>query len=331
MHRFIQRRQADWRTLEGLLDRTEAQGVAALSLPEVRDLGRLYRAVCSDLLIAQNDLVEATLTDYLNALVARAYSQLYSGERARWSSVVRFVAEDFPALVRAEARLVWLSATLFFAGAALGAAVMHYDPASLAVVVPPMHQVHTPEERIAQEAEGPGANAGQAAAFSSFLFTNNIRVTFLVFALGITFGVGTAAVLFYNGVPIGALAAQYHLAGEGVFFWAWILPHGIPELTVVFIAGAAGLVVARGLWLPGRRRRRDALVSEARRAVRLIMGGMPMLIVAGLIEGTISQMHEPLLPLWVKLVFAAAIGLATFAYLYRGAALLNRLSSSNTP
>jgi hypothetical protein len=127
--------------------------------------------------------------------------------------------------------------------------------------------------------------------------------------------VGSVSLLFYNGVPIGALAMQYHQFGEGQFFWAWILPHGIPEITQILVAGAAGLLLARGLWLPGRRSRRDALADEARRAMRLVVGGMPILVLAGLIEGTISQLHAPVLPYALKLAFAAVVGVAVWSYL----------------
>ncbi|MBW2464658.1 MAG: stage II sporulation protein M, partial [Deltaproteobacteria bacterium] len=128
-------------------------------------------------------------------------------------------------------------------------------------------------------------------------------------------GLGTVAVLIFNGVPLGALAMQYHLAGEGLFFWGWILPHGIPELTQIAIAGGAGLILARGLLLPGRQRRRDALTREAKTAARLVLGGMPILILAGIIEGTISQMHAPAIPYAAKLVFAVLVGTGLYAYL----------------
>jgi uncharacterized membrane protein SpoIIM required for sporulation len=131
----------------------------------------------------------------------------------------------------------------------------------------------------------------------------------------LTYGVGTSALLFYNGVPLGALAVEDHQAGRGLFFWAWILPHGIPEITEIIIAGAAGLILARGLWLPGRRRRRDALRIEARRAAELLLGGIPLLILAGIIEGTVSQVHEPKIQYETKLAFAAIVGVAVFGYL----------------
>jgi uncharacterized membrane protein SpoIIM required for sporulation len=107
------------------------------------------------------------------------------------------------------------------------------------------------------------------------------------------------------------------MSGQALFFWAWILPHGVTELSVVAIAGAAGFVLARGLLRPGDRTRGVALQREARRAVGLVLGGMPLLIVAGLVEGSVSQLHPPLVPLWLKLGFAAALALATLSYLAR--------------
>jgi uncharacterized membrane protein SpoIIM required for sporulation len=218
-------------------------------------------------------------------------------------------------LVRAEFALVALAALFISLGTASGALVVHYDPQALGVVVPELHQEQTPRERVRQEAERGSFDAGGSAVFSSFLFTHNIQVTFLVFALGLSFGIGTAVVLFWNGIPLGALAAQYLGSGQGPFFFAWILPHGVVELTVVAIAGAAGFVLARGLLRPRSRSRPRALQEEAKSAVQLVLGGMPLLVVAGLVEGSISQLHPPLLPLWFKLSFALVLALANFAYL----------------
>ena len=328
--RFVTRRRDDWHELERLLDLYDGRG---LNLESSRKLSRLYRAVCADLVTARHEIVDAQLSDYLDGLVGRAYARVYAADAAPRFGFGRFLARDFPALIRREMRLVLLSAALFFLGAGAGALVLTLDPEAMGLVVPDMHQVQTPEERVRDEARNKDHDASSSAVFSSFLFTHNIQVTFLVFALGITFGVGTAFVLFWNGVPLGALAAQYHASGKGLWFWAWILPHGVVELSVVFFAGAAGFVLARGLWKPGLRTRRSALVHEARTAVRLILGGMPLLVIAGLVEGTVSQMHAPLMPEWVKLSFAATLFVALCAYLSRGLPVRSRkrLSSITTP
>ncbi len=314
--RFMKARAPVWDELERLLVQVDHRGLESLDIGEARRFGRLYRTVSSDLVRARTELVDASVIDYLNDLVARSYAHIYAGSGRRGRRLWRFYARDFPRLFRREIRAIALSTAILVSGGALGAAFTAIDPQSLGVLIPDQHQAHTPGERVAEEEETGGLTDGHSAvAFSSFLFTHNIKVTFLVFALGITFGVGTVAVLFYNGVPLGALAMQYHLEGQGLFFWAWILPHGIPELTVIFIAGGAGLVLARGMWMPGRLRRKDAIVAEAKTAAKLVVGGMPLLILAGVIEGTISQMHEPVMPYGVKLAFALLVGSGVYAYL----------------
>src|SRR5690606_23863761 len=129
--------------------------------------------------------------------------------------------------------------------------------------------------------EGTALDGETALPFAAFLMSNNIKVGLMALVLGITFGVGTSVLLFANGVPLGALGMQYFLEGEGLFFWAWILPHGIPELTAIVIYGAAGFQLARGLLAPGDRTRSAALVEGAARGVKIALGTVPLLVLAG--------------------------------------------------
>ena len=333
--RFMKSQAPVWQELEELLRGVDLQGLKSFDIARARHFGKLYRTVSSDLIRARTEMVDATVIDYLNDLVARSYAHIHAGNKIHQKRatdeppspnhstgaphvVLDFFLKEFPRLFRAEWKAISLAAAVFLSGAAFSAIATSVDPSSLGVLIPEDHQELTPQERIAEEHSAGGTRLGSgdnSAAFSSFLFTHNIQVTFLVFALGITFGVGTLFVLFTNGIMIGSLAVHYHVNGGGLFFWAWILPHGIPEITVVCIAGGAGLIVARGLWMPGVLSRKDAVVKEARRAVRLIVGGMPLLVLAGVIEGTISQMHEPMVPAWLKLAFAVLIGIGTYAYL----------------
>ncbi len=318
VNRFLRERGPTWAALEQTLGEVERQGMSSLGVDGARRFGKLYRATSADLVRAQGERVDAGVVDYLNELVARAYAAIYAGTATGpglGRGLGSFFALEFPRLVRAESRAVALAAALLFGGAALGALAARVDPDAMTVLLPEDHAEMTPGERVARD-EARGAHAGdEAAAFSSFLFTHNIQVSFLVFALGLTFGLGTVALLLSNGAPLGALAWQYHHAGQGLFFWAWILPHGIPELTEIVIAGASGLILARGLWLPGRRPRLEALRVEGARAVRLVLGGMPVLVLAGVIEGTISQMHAPAMPYEAKLAFALLVGTGLFAWL----------------
>lgn len=318
VNRFVEERSAAWGRLEHLLLRIEREGLSSLELPAVREFGRLYRAVSNDLLRARGEMVNAAVVDYINDIVARAYAVMHAPARGAVSrKLFAFFATDFPRLFRRERRVVALAALIVFAGAAVGASFVAVDRYALGALIPDDHLALTPAERVGRDEHASGVNGDAAVAFSGWLFTHNLEVSFLVFTLGVTFGLGTVALLFYNGVPLGALAMQYHQAGQGMFFWAWILPHGVAELTEVCIAGGAGLIIARGLWVPGRRGRGAAFAAEARTAANLVLGGAPLLILAGVIEGTISQIHAPVLPYAAKLAFAACVAVAVFVFLAR--------------
>jgi uncharacterized membrane protein SpoIIM required for sporulation len=129
---------------------------------------------------------------------------------------------------------------------------------------------------------------------SSLIITNNIRVAFSAFAAGIvTAGIGTIYLVVFNALMLGALGALFAHAGFGPDFWATVAPHGFIELTAIQIAGGAGLLVAAGVLLPGRLRRRDAIAQNSRRAGVLIAGVTAMLCVAGIIEGFFSPLRFP--------------------------------------
>ncbi|MBI5482811.1 MAG: stage II sporulation protein M [Deltaproteobacteria bacterium] len=316
VQRFIQERRSAWQRLEELLTQIERQGMKALPLEDGRTFVRLYRATSSHLVQARAAGASAEVTDYLNALVARAYAEIYRAERPRLRRIWTFYKSEFPRLVRAERRAVAVAAAIFFGAALFGFVAVALDTDARFYLLPDQHMHLDPSERVKQlEAGGKRLSAAEQAAFSSFLFTHNIQVTFLAFALGISFGLGTGIVLFYNGLMLGSLCAHYHMKGVATFFYAWILPHGVPELTAIILAAAAGLRIGYALISPGRFGRGDALRAASGRAVRMIVGIIPILVVAGLIEGTISQIHPPDIAYGVKLAFAAGMAVLLGAYL----------------
>ena len=241
---FVDTRRPRWVELEGLLDQAEAKGLKSLQLDEARALSRLYRSASSDLLWVRSRAGAADVSGYLNDLVGRAYALTYPGKQARWSDVKAFLLRGFPGVMRAEWRAYVAALLVFFGGFGFGWVGMVFDPEAAPFLVPEDHLKLDPKERAAEEAKDKKSVEGQAA-FSSYLFTHNIQVAFLAFALGITAGIGTAVMLFGNGVLLGALAWVYASKGMAGWFWAWILPHGIPEISAICIAGAAGFVIAR--------------------------------------------------------------------------------------
>ncbi|MCP3163852.1 stage II sporulation protein M [Myxococcus qinghaiensis] len=315
MAEFIESRRPRWEKLEKLLDQSEVGGLRGLSLDDARTLGKLYRAVSSDLLWVRARSGSADVSAYLNDLVGRAYALTYPGRRPRLADVWGFVARGFPALLRHEWRMYVAAVLLFLAGAGFGYLGMMVDPDAAHYLVPAEHLELDPVQRAANEASGDGMSVGQQAHFSSFLFTHNIQVAFLCFALGVTLGLGTAVMLFVNGLFLGALAHVYAAKGMAGWFWAWILPHGIPEITAICIAGAAGLVIARGLVAPKGLPRGEALRMEAVTAVKLLFGTLVLFVLAGFIEGTVSQIHPPKLSVAFKVTFALVVGSGVYSYL----------------
>ncbi|NOJ97182.1 stage II sporulation protein M [Corallococcus coralloides] len=315
MAEFIETRRPRWQQLESLLDKSEGEGLRKLSLDEARSLGKLYRAVSSDLLWVRARSGSAEVSAYLNDLVGRAYALTYPGRRPRFADVWAFVARGFPALLHHEWRMYVASVLLFLAGAGFGYVGMVVDPDAAHYLVPEQHVSMDPVKRAADEAAGKGMTVEEQAQFTTFLFTHNIQVAFLAFALGVTLGLGTAVMLFVNGLFLGALAQVYAAKGMAGWFWAWILPHGIPEITAICIAGAAGLVIARGMVAPGGLSRGQALRKEAVTAVKLLFGTLVLFVLAGFIEGTVSQIHPPKLSVAFKVGFALTVGTGVYAYL----------------
>lgn len=315
---YVELRRPKWVALERLLDVAERDGLKKLSLDDARTLSRLYRAASSDLLWVRARAGSAEVSGYLNDLVGRAYALTYPGKKVRVADITRFLTRGFPDLMTSEWRAVVASMLVFFSGFGFGWVGMLFDPEAAPYLVPEQHRELDPVKRAEDEAKNDGATVEGQAAFASFLFTHNIQVAFFAFALGITAGIGTVIMLFSNGVLLGALAWVYASKGMMGWFWAWILPHGIPEITAICIAGAAGFLLARGQVAPKGLSRRVAIRREAITAVKLLLGTLALFVLAGLIEGTISQIHPPRLSIEFKLGFALLVGTGVYAYLWSG-------------
>ena len=174
---------------------------------------------------------------------------------------------------------------------------------SPAVIMPFSHLQGDPSDRVARE-EGAEADRlkGAKTYFSSYLMTHNTKVAIFTLALGMTFGIGTVIMLFYNGVILGSVIFDYIAAGELQFLLGWLLPHGVVEIPAILLAGQAGLVLGAALigWgkhVPLSRRLRIISVD----LMTLIFGVAVMLVWAGVIEAFFSQYHEPALPYTVKI------------------------------
>ena len=273
---WIHKRKPYWERLERLLDASASKGVSALSRDQMRELGLLYRQVAADLAALREDSSSLHFARYLNQLLARAHNVIYSGQKTNPASILKFFLNEYPQVVRRNAVYCLVAFVVFLAGAAVAAIVVLQDPDfQMKVLGPAMVQTIERHEMWTHSIVSIKPLA------SSTIMTNNLSVSFTTFALGITAGVGTLYMLAMNGVLLGVIAVSCWMAGMSLSLWSFVAPHGVLELPAIFIAGGAGLLIARGLLFPGMLPRRDSLAEAGTEAARLLVGIIPMLVLPG--------------------------------------------------
>jgi uncharacterized membrane protein SpoIIM required for sporulation len=281
--------------------------VSALAHDELRELALLYRQTAADLSSAREHRLDAHLAAYLNQLLGRAHNLIYTGVRPRPRGIVHFYGVTFPQVFRATWRYTLAATVLFAIGAAAGTGVSIVDPGFQRFLLGGQ-MMDTIERR---EMWTHGIVAIKPIA-SSAITTNNLSVSFAAFALGVTAGIGTAWMMLLNGVLIGVIGVACFRAGLSLSLWSFVAPHGALELPAIFIAGGAGLILARGLLDPGTLPRRESLASAGRCAIRLLLGVIPLLVVAGAIEGFVSP--ESISPI-AKFAIGASMFVLLLLYL----------------
>ncbi len=307
--RFINERKTAWEQLEQLLHRLDQMTLGRLHREEVRELGRIYRRTASDLAIARAESRDPRLINYLNSLVIRAHGRIYRADAQGGRRIRNFFARDFPMTFRRTWRYTATAFGVFLVFSTIAFVGTRIDPdfSEFAGISPFFREIVIKNKTHWWEDLNEANQIG-----SSQIFTNNIRVTFYAFALGAMFGIGTLYVLAFNGAMFGALLELTYRAGFGNALLTFVVGHGVIELSCIFIAGGAGLLIGTALLMPGNLTRGDALKSRGIEAVRLIVGCIPLLVMAGIIEGFISP--APINPA-IKFAIGGITGLALYSYL----------------
>ncbi len=306
LQRFVANERPHWVALEKMLDRMENQPNLQLKLTELEHFHYLYERTAADLAKIMTFSSEPETQRYLENLIARAYGEIHeTREKQGRLSPVKWFFETLPRTFRRHAGAFWLSLGITIAGCAFGGGAIAFDPDSKPVLMPFSHLQGDPSDRVRQEESATSDRLqGVKATFSAELMTHNTRVSIATMALGMSWGIGTIIMLFYNGVILGAVAVDYIRAGQTKFLLGWLLPHGVIEIPAILIAGQAGLMLAAALIGRGTR---DPMWKRLRGVsgdlVTLIFGVGVMLVWAGFIESFLSQYHEPVIPYTVKILF----------------------------
>jgi uncharacterized membrane protein SpoIIM required for sporulation len=288
------RREESEASLEELLERTERLG-RAVRFRDIRELARLYRLHSARLARLRTQNRDPEAIRYLNALCVRAYSLVYAMPKQRRRRGSFFLSE-LPATLASTWRVQLLVTLLLFAAAATGGRLAADDPRALTALVPAamyppealawLASSHEARQSFLQREEG---STAQKSLFSTQLFAHNTRVGLLGFAVGILAGVPTVVLVLYNGLTLGAFASIFAADPDASNFWAWIIPHAIPELLAIILCSTGGLLMGLSLLSPGREGSAQALRGAARRALQLVIAALPLFVVAALIEGFVRE------------------------------------------
>ncbi len=306
---FAQKKQADWDRLAGIVrTANSAGGKRSLTSEQLLALGPLYRRACSDLARARRHAVSADLIAHLNALVGQAHSLLYESEISTnpFRSVLDFYVYEFPAVLQKRWRSFLLAMLITVFGGLVTYGIILHHPDDIDLFV-------SGDFKGALEQWKSGKVKEEAhLEQSGMLMTHNLQVGLTAFALGVAF-VPDASLMYYNGAMLGAFGAEMTRAHAHSTFWPGIVPHGVSELSAIFVCGGAGFVLSGALVFPGRLRRADALKAAAQDAIKMVLGTIPMFIFAGMVEGMFS--HQAFAPAY-RYAFAVVNGIAWYLYLF---------------
>ncbi|WP_171266236.1 stage II sporulation protein M [Oceanidesulfovibrio marinus] len=313
------RNRASWQELETLVKKARKKGPARMTADELSRLDVLYRRTTTLLARAATRTEDPALVAYLNDLAAAAHGVIYAPpQRKPIAGILFFLATGFP---RAVAR-TWIfhlvSAVIFIGGGLFGYYASNADPMA-AYAILPAQETRLPgtprEELIESLRSGRDLSSEHKVFFASFLFRHNFTIGILSFAVGILAAVPTLLLIIYNGMMIGAFSYVHLSQGIHAEYWAWILPHGVPELTAIMLCGGAGLALGAAVINPGGESRITKLTAAGKEAAKILLGVGMLLFFAAIIESFLRQSH---METWERLAFAGSVAVAMAGYFAMG-------------
>jgi len=299
-----------WREMESNLGKINSRSLYSIPPADILELGRQYNESLSDLGTVQKLENPVSLPAYLNRLLGKVYLTIYRRPQVQLMEFVWFFLKDFPALVWRRIHFIAVAALVFGFSTMIGYLCISNDSKLVGLIVPKQMQESIKDD-ISRGRIGRSGSDNLKFVISSQIMFNNIKVSFVAFATGIVFGLGTLYVMIMNGMLLGGLASLYHAGGFSREFWALILPHGGIELGCCFIASGAGLVIGYSIFSQTPYRRRSWMAREAIDAVKLLSGTIPWFVLAALIESYVTPSG---IPIGLKYFLSGFFSLGFVAY-----------------
>lgn len=310
---FLKQNAEQWQKFEALLEQRAAADPDALA--------ELFVRVTDDLAYAKTFYPASSTTAYLNTLAGRVHQLIYRNKKERSNRFPVFWQYELPALMR-ESRMELLCAlAVFLCAALIGALSAANDDGFVRLIMGDTY-VNMTLENI--EHGDPLAVYKKTHAIDMFfgITFNNIRVALFAFVAGVAFAFGTALILFYNGLMLGAFQYFFHQQGLLLPSLLTIWIHGTLEISAIIIAGAAGFVMGRGLLFPGTFSRGLAFKRGAKNGLKIVLGLIPVFVAAGFLEGFVTRHTE--MPATLSLGIIALSLLFVVAYFIIYPACLKR-------
>lgn len=269
----------------------------------------LYRQVAADLSVLRQDTTARTYALHVNQLLARAHHIIYSGRKTNLMTVFRFLRDDYPAIFQRQFGYVAASLLVTVAWGLLGAALTSARPEFMRHFVGP-EMIATMERHEMWT----HSIVSVAPMESSAIMTNNLTVSFITFAGGIVFGLGTFWNLFVNGMMLGVIGAACHHYAMSLQLWSFVAAHGSLELPSIIIAGGAGFRLGHAMLFPGALPWRESVSRGGIEATQLVSGIIPLLVIAGTLEGFFSPSQAPV---WLKFTVGGVLFVLLNLWLFR--------------
>lgn len=299
---YVARHRGEWSRLEALLARGRAR---RRSGAEVDELVALYQRVTTHLSVVRSASPDPALVARLSTLVARARAAVTGTQTPAWADLARFFAVTFPAALYRSARWwVCVGAAFCLVGLVVGWWVATTPEVQATIAAP--EEIRRLVERDFESYY----SSAPAGSFAARVFTNNAWVAALSLALGVLL-LPVVWILWQNALNVGVAGGLMASGGKADLFFGLVLPHGLLELTCVFVAAGAGLRLGWSWVDPGPRTRARALAEEGQAAGALALGLVAALFVSGVVEAFVTPSG---LPTWARVGIGTLVWLAFLGY-----------------
>ncbi|MBL4669851.1 MAG: stage II sporulation protein M [Flavobacteriales bacterium] len=263
------------------------------------ETANLFIQLTNDLSYAKTHFPKSKTTQYLNGLTAQVHQLIYKNKKESNSRIISFWTYELPLIVKSCHKQLFSAFLIFVVACLIGWISAAFDDTFVRLILGDSY-VNMTLENI--ENDDPMAVYKKMNQLDMFLAitVNNIRVAFIAFILGVFFSIGTGYVLLNNGIMLGSF--QYFFFAKGVLLQSlltiWI--HGTLEISVIIIAGGAGLVMGNSILFPGTYSRGVSFIRGAKKGLKIVIGLVPIFIVAGFLEGFVTRHTE--MPIWLSLL-----------------------------